>query len=142
MFVLSSSSFRIVISKDPDKQLVGDDSIDRLFNLDHLDIPDTTSVQFLGFLDEIEVDNLRDFIPLSPRTISHRDEIVQRALSKGKEEFKDKPKVSYTSIYSTQPISVEGLGNWVDFRNGWKCVVPKPSEPIWMMPEYGMHGSY
>lgn len=57
----------------------------------------------------------------------------------GSKEFVEKPSLTYTSIYATRPIDYGSLISWVNMENGWTCVVPKPGDPVWLMPEYGMH---
>lgn len=96
------------------------------FNLDHLEIPDSTSIQSLGFLDGPEEEIFPEPTPLSPKTISLRNEIVRSAEEVLRVEFMGNTSLTCTSVYVVRPISCDSLRSWVD--------------PVWFMPEFEMQG--
>lgn len=101
----------------------------------HLEIPDNISVQSLGFLDDV----CPKPTPLSPKTEALRDEVVRSVKELGVIEFADKPSLTYTSIYAKSPVNCDFLDSWADLNGGWRCMVPKLTDPVWLMLEYGMH---
>lgn len=119
----SSSSSRTIYPRDVSKLPVKDESVESILNLDHLEIPDETSIQSLRFLDDPEEQIFPDPPPLSPKTVALRREIVREAEEVGKVEFVGNPSLTYTSIYVVRPISCDSLRSWIDLDNGWKCVI-------------------
>lgn len=136
----SSSSVHTARSRDVGKLPIKEESFDSFFNLDNLELPDTTSAQSLGFLDYFEEDVSPEPTPLSPRTLDLRSEVIRLAKEEGDKKFADKPSLTYSSMYATRPVNCDLLDSLVDLRNGWRCTIPKPEDPVWFMPEYGMHG--
>lgn len=137
---ISSSSSRTVSGRNPQKRPMDLEADEPSINLNHLDIPDVASDHGFSVLEDESEGKHVDPVPLSPQTLAFRKKIIDDARAERIGEFRDKPNLGYTSVYTSRPISTDVVKSWISLGDRYRCVILLSSDKIWIMPEFGMHG--
>lgn len=141
----SQSSSRTLFERDLGKRVLEDGDEESTFNLANIDIPDSA---FSGAFDALGADELLSgipepptaLVPMSPRTVAIRANVLRECTKLGKLEFPCGCHLDHISYFCNRSVDANKLGNWADLSNGYRYRAPDPQERVWMMPEYGMHG--
>lgn len=136
----SSSSVSCTLSNlNPEKGPI-DDEGDSDFNLNHSELSERDQLFTLNFdfLDEVDEPQPVS-VKMSPRTELQRNSVVVETYARGRVLFGNNIAFNHPSVFSSRPVNYEELNECVDLKNGYKCVVPRADDRVWMMLEFGMH---
>lgn len=121
---VSSSSFRTLSGRNPEKRPVRDVTKEPVINLDHLEILESVSDHGFSFLEEESEGRPVDPAPLSPQTLAFRNQITYTTNAEGVEEFWDTPNLGYPSVYTKLLVNIDLVRSWVGLNDRYRCVIP------------------